>query len=287
MTMIQVGVLYFLAGVVGPLSIELTMGEGETAIWFVSTNWIWHPGIWYSKMLLFNPFRGLGWGLWFWCLLVAIQKVPCFDPNLVALSWWRPSWSLPWRPSWLPGSQWGGDNPGSHQLPDQASHGSLPRLWKVSSSPPSPPSLKSSPSNGVPDIFDSHCHILQPFQHSGDFLQEPLMLAALLVLQCFLGLSQVVVKLLLILWSSVWNISTPIVCEIYSGVLKYIWSDFQTSLECEIPGIVSDSDCEGCSKMTRYDFDFRSSAIFFFTKHLLLKAAPVFAQNFYPILTST
>ena len=40
MTMIQVGVLYFLAGVVGPLSIELTMGEGETAIWFVSTNWI-------------------------------------------------------------------------------------------------------------------------------------------------------------------------------------------------------------------------------------------------------
>ena len=138
--MIQVGVLYFLAGVVGPLSIELTMGEGETAIWFVSTNWIWHPGIWYSKMLLFNPFRGLGWGLWFWCLLVAIQKVSCLDPNLVALSWWRPSWSLPWRPSWLPGSQWGGDNPGSHQLPDQASHGSLPRLWKVSSSPPSLPS---------------------------------------------------------------------------------------------------------------------------------------------------
>ena len=38
MTMIQVGVLYFLAGVVGPLSIELTMGEGETAIWFVSTS---------------------------------------------------------------------------------------------------------------------------------------------------------------------------------------------------------------------------------------------------------
>ena len=52
--------------------------------------------------------------------------------------------------------------------------------------------------NGVPDIFDSHCHILQPFQHSGDFLQEPLMLAALLVLQCFLGLSQVAVNLLLI-----------------------------------------------------------------------------------------
>ena len=38
MTIIQVGVLYFLAGVVGPLSIELTIGEGETAIWFVSTN---------------------------------------------------------------------------------------------------------------------------------------------------------------------------------------------------------------------------------------------------------
>ena len=53
--------------------------------------------------------------------------------------------------------------------------------------------------NGVPDIFDSHCHILQPFQHSGDFLPEPLLLAAPLVLHVvFLGLSQVAVNLLLI-----------------------------------------------------------------------------------------
>ena len=37
--MSQVGVLFFLVGVIGPLCMELAMGEGLTARWYILT---WH-----------------------------------------------------------------------------------------------------------------------------------------------------------------------------------------------------------------------------------------------------